>query len=501
METIELVLWIIGILAFFLITTFLLKRFKNVSTFYVGSMIKTKRFLPLLDKFSRHKRILNLFSDIGLVLGFGAIAVDFIIGRKLGRKMRVLVFIASTIVLFEFFNLVFQILLANPFIEQYNFFLSLGFGLMGFSGFLLVSLAAYSEFVISSALIGQKTCPGVAPLIPGVQIPGSPLNVPLHGWVSILIILVVHEGMHGVLMRKAKMAIKSAGVLLLGLFPIGAFVEPWEENKITGTETEEELIAKKLENQRLKAHLRKTGEILVSKGPEREQLRVFAAGPTANIATVLVVFAIAIVFSFLVSSAFGAWINAEYKNNFYAMKISSVDQNVVFCGKAYPSPALGKLDANSVIEKINGVKIDSLDSFSTEFNKIGKNPYTLTVTDINGLQKTVSLAPNELGFHGYHVIEEFKPGAQFSAGYKALAATTGFIDNFLLWLLLLSLVVGIANFLPLEPFDGGKIVKMLLLPYLGFLKMPKEKKEKLIHRVFLWIVLILLAMNALPFFL
>ena len=117
------------------------------------------------------------------------------------------------------------------------------------------------------------------------------------------------------------------------------------------------------------------------------------------------------------------------------------------------------------------------------------------------MQKTVSLAPNELGFHGYHVIEEFKPGAQFSAGYKALAATTGFIDNFLLWLLLLSLVVGIANFLPLEPFDGGKIVKMLLLPYLGFLKMPKEKKEKLIHRVFLWIVLILLAMNALPFFL
>src|SRR3989338_6807875 len=97
METIELVLWIIGILAFFLITTFLLKRFKNVSTFYVGSMIKTKRFLPLLDKFSRHKRILNLFADIGLVLGFGAIAVDFIIGRKLGRKMRVLVFISISI--------------------------------------------------------------------------------------------------------------------------------------------------------------------------------------------------------------------------------------------------------------------------------------------------------------------------------------------------------------------------------------------------------------------
>jgi membrane-associated protease RseP (regulator of RpoE activity) len=64
----------------------------------------------------------------------------------------------------------------------------------------------------------------------------------------------------------------------------------------------------------------------------------------------------------------------------------------------------------------------------------------------------------------------------------------------------LSIAVATANFLPMDPFDGGKMAKILFLPYLGFLKMNKEQTEKIIGRFFLWLVLGLILLNALPLF-
>ncbi|MFH1587693.1 MAG: hypothetical protein ABID38_07595, partial [Candidatus Diapherotrites archaeon] len=58
--------------------------------------------------------------------------------------------------------------------------------------------------------------------------------------------------------------------------------------------------------------------------------------------------------------------------------------------------------------------------------------------------------------------------------------------------------VALFNFLPLGITDGGRIAKIIFLPYLGFLKMPKKDTEKLIGRVFLWIILALIILNALP---
>ena len=72
--------------------------------------------------------------------------------------------------------------------------------------------------------------------------------------------------------------------------------------------------------------------------------------------------------------------------------------------------------------------------------------------------------------------------------------------EFFFWLFMLNLFVAIANLLPIEPFDGGKMVKILCIPYLGFLKIPEKDKEKLIGRIFIWIVGLLLLINALPLF-
>ncbi len=82
-------------------------------------------------------------------------------------------------------------------------------------------------------------------------IPGVTPFLPLwYGIAALIITLVVHEGGHGVLARANNLKVKSLG-LLFAIVPVGAFVEPDEEE--------------------------------LSEAPRRHRLRVFAAGATINI--------------------------------------------------------------------------------------------------------------------------------------------------------------------------------------------------------------------------
>ncbi|HJQ93355.1 MAG TPA: site-2 protease family protein [Candidatus Thermoplasmatota archaeon] len=94
---------------------------------------------------------------------------------------------------------------------------------------------------------------GVEPLRANeiLVIPGVNPFVPLwYGLVALVVTLVVHEGGHGILARANGLRVKSLG-LLVAVVPIGAFVEPDEDD--------------------LKA------------APRRRRLRVFAAGPAVNL--------------------------------------------------------------------------------------------------------------------------------------------------------------------------------------------------------------------------
>jgi membrane-associated protease RseP (regulator of RpoE activity) len=57
-------------------------------------------------------------------------------------------------------------------------------------------------------------------LLPGIN-PYLPLSV----WLAVIIAVVIHESAHGIIARSLGLPIKSAGILLLGPLPIGAFVE------------------------------------------------------------------------------------------------------------------------------------------------------------------------------------------------------------------------------------------------------------------------------------
>ena len=84
-------------------------------------------------------------------------------------------------------------------------------------------------------------------LIPGVT-SGIPIFWPL---MALIVALIIHEYGHGILMRAHGMRVRSFGLLIFSLIPIGAFAEP-EYTEVT-------------------------------KAPKRERMRIYAAGPAVNI--------------------------------------------------------------------------------------------------------------------------------------------------------------------------------------------------------------------------
>jgi len=92
--------------------------------------------------------------------------------------------------------------------------------------------------------------PAVAPVLPGVRVPGLPVLSFWHWIVGIFFVATVHEFSHGIWARLYKLKVKSSGVLFFGPI-LGAFVEPDEKQ--------------------------------LKKRPRSQQLAVFAAGPFSNI--------------------------------------------------------------------------------------------------------------------------------------------------------------------------------------------------------------------------
>jgi len=116
-----------------------------------------------------------------------------------------------------------------------------------FSMFLVLLLLVLSLF---ATITSPPTDPPSATEL--VAIPGLNPVIPL-GWgaLAFIIGLVIHEFGHGIQARAHGMRVRSFGMLLLGPLPLGAFAEPQSEE--------------------------------LMKAPNRERMRIFAAGPSTNI--------------------------------------------------------------------------------------------------------------------------------------------------------------------------------------------------------------------------
>jgi hypothetical protein len=194
----------------------------------------------VIEKMAKSSRIFNFLADMGGTMAYGL--AGFLLLRK---NRRPIPFIAGLLVLAFVWKIVFPFatfFLANVLdtglfentggsldLSAMPLFLDVIVLLGGFFFILLFSIVAYAAIVVlglSDALM-QGTSPDVEPggtvLLPGV-------NLPLfEGIIALLVILVVHEGAHAILARIGKVPILSSGVVLFGIIPIGAFVEPDEK--------------------------------------------------------------------------------------------------------------------------------------------------------------------------------------------------------------------------------------------------------------------------------
>ena len=108
-------------------------------------------------------------------------------------------------------------------------------------------------------------------------IPGVTSFVPIF-WpiLALIVAVVVHEYGHGLMARAHGMRIRSFGILIAGIIPVGAFYEPDQE------------------------------EMRIA--PQRDRLRMFAAGPSVNIVmTYFVVILLAVVSSGLTAKQDGVY--------------------------------------------------------------------------------------------------------------------------------------------------------------------------------------------------
>jgi membrane-associated protease RseP (regulator of RpoE activity) len=362
------------------------------------------------------------------------------------------------------------------------------------------------ELIGNNFLVG-KTVPGLSFVLPSlgaetVVVPGAIL-VPFWYWIIIIgLLVVVHEGLHGIMAAMERVRIKSMGWGLFIVLPL-AFVEPDEKQ--------------------------------LEKKPAWSQLRVFASGSFAN-------FMLAGLSLFLIASMSGM---------FYS---DGVSYSTLLEG--YPA---ADVNLSGTITGIDGYEIRSITDLRNVLAEVGENQ-TITVTTTSGdfVLKTAGepdpvfspslsfliLAAHEHGgvstidfFMGtsdprdwtstkyvismWGWVEDNVPGLQERAmdriseleyrldeyerpGFIGIGSvstlvklrpefggweeTVSFIQGLLFWLFLINFGVGAANLLPIGPLDGGRMWTIVLKRY-------AKKRWKKIMSILSYFTLAILIIN------
>lgn len=276
---------------------------------------------------------------------------------------------------------------------------------LGFVG--MIFITGYVFYNVFQLLFVANTVPGISPLLPGVQLPGSPITLPLmYGIISLFFVVVLHEFFHGVLARVYAIPVKSSGLVLFGPL-LGAFVEP------------DETILRK-----------KTAPI---------QLSIFSVGPCSNIvAAVLILFVLLFALAPLRETFF----------SFAPLEIKSVrDQG--------PAAKAG-ITADSLIFFIDGRNITTVEEFTSFMTNATPG-------------KALEIVTNKGKFTVYPEKEEHRVVLGVTLQKSLLLKETGlgslpwvliYLEQLLSWFIVISIGIGIANLLPLGPVDGGRMLQV-----------------------------------------
>lgn len=265
-------------------------------------------------------------------------------------------------------------------------------------------------WLLVSSLQSVFDTPTVSIILPGVEIPGSPIYVPfLSGFIALATVLIVHEFSHGIQSVGEKIPIKSVGLLLFAIIP-GAFVEPDEDA------------------------LKNSGRV--------SRLRVYGAGTMANITLALIALLVIAGVSYEIPQLF--------------------DENGIEISRVVgDSPSEGILKEGMVIEAIDGNKINDAQSYVNVVSSFSPGDNISVQTDQGSYTVELGKNPNNesVGFFGIQASKHFvlKDNSLGSLPWILFS-----LADIFQWIFTLNLGIGLFNILPIKPLDGGYMLEILL---------------------------------------
>jgi membrane-associated protease RseP (regulator of RpoE activity) len=291
-----------------------------------------------------------------------------------------------------------------------------GFLMMGFAFWFLFSNIL--NFFVQPTEFAELTV-----LIPGVTLTSG--SAIMYFLLSIPIVLVVHEGAHGIVGVMEKIGIKTGGfAIFIAMF--AGFVEPDEEQ--------------------------------FSKAKKISRLRLIGAGPTSN-----VIFAFALGAILFTNPMFAMVVPEPFLSSFYEEAEDGVLVLSLIDGGGAQQAGIQE---NDVIIKINDVNIASAIDLQKNPLEPGEMVDVTILRDGSEVvfPVTIMASPDdpERGLIGI-MRNDQPPKPIYNIIDWGLDTPMGFqFSMFLLWLWMISFFIGIINMLPLPILDGGKFIHTII---------------------------------------
>ena len=307
--------------------------------------------------------------------------------------------------------------------------------IVGFSGMAFILYFLIKETI--KLILVPGTPSALAPVLPGISIPGVPTLSFWHWIITIFIAAGIHEFAHGVVARNINVPIKSSGFAFLGPL-LAAFVEPDEK--------------------------------IMEKKPILKQLAVFAAGPFSNILLGIFVL-LAMMF------IFAPFLGMIYDSNGISVSGFIEDSAMNQSGIELPF----------TIISLNDNQVLTIKDFVNETSYLNPGDEIVVGTDKGDYNIVLGNNPeNEsLPYFGIIGLQEnliLKDNLSF---LNPIEGGFEWFQLLFMWLFLISVGVGLFNLLPLGPVDGGRMIYSLGLIFFS---------EKVAKRILLFASLVCLAL-------